>query len=190
LDPGYAPAWAGLSGCFSAMAVQSMLPPGEAADKARDTAARAVELGPLRPEAHVARAAVHLFMEWNWRAAERSIQRGLELSPSFSEAHGLFMHYALARGWGDHAIASAHRALDLDPMSAAVNTDLAWAYLLDRQYSKAIEQASNIVEMKLSFPLTHMYLGQMYLCTNEHEKAITPGLGMISRSRLNRFGPN
>ena len=179
LDPGYARAWAGLSGCYSAMAVQSMLPPRDAARQARDTAARAMTLDPLLAETHLSHAAVQLFFDWNWAAAERALQKSLELSPSSSMAHDLFAHNAIARGWGNQAIASVQRALDLDPMSAAVNTDLAWVYLLDRQYSKALEQASNTLEMQFSFPLTHLYRAQILLCIGKPAEAIRELEGMI-----------
>jgi DNA-binding winged helix-turn-helix (wHTH) protein/tetratricopeptide (TPR) repeat protein len=172
LDPGFAGAWAGLSGCYSAMAVQSMLPPHEAADKARSAATRAVTLDPLLAEAHIANAAVHLFFEWDWLATERAIKRALELSPSYSMAHNLFAHYAAARGWGELAIASARRGLDLDPMSAAVNVDVLWTCLLDRQYSKALEQASYMLEMKFQFPFTHVYLAQTYICLRQYLEAV------------------
>ena len=172
LEPSYASAWAGLSACFSAMAVQSMRPPNDARDKARDAAARAVTLDPLLADAHVANAAVHLFLDWDWLAVERAIKKSLELSPSYAMAYSLFLHYAAARGWGDQAIASARRSLELDPMSAAVNADLLWAYLLDRQYSKALEQALHMLEMKFQYPLTRVYLAQIHICMGQHLEAI------------------
>ena len=88
----------------------------------------------------------------------------MKLSPSHSLAHSLFTHYAAARGWAEQAIASARRALDLDPTSPVVNVDLAWAYLLTRDYPKALEQSLSILDMKFNFPLARVYLGQVYLC--------------------------
>jgi TolB-like protein len=172
LDPGYAQAWSGMSGCFSAMAVQSMLPPKEAATEAKHAAERALALDPLLAEAHLSMAAIQLFFEWNWASAERALKSAMDLSPSYSQAHSLFTHYAVARGWGEQAIASARRALDLDPTSAVVNVDLAWAYLLTREYPKALEQCLSILDMKFNFPLAHVYLGQVYLWMRKYEVAI------------------
>ena len=171
LQPNYAEAWAYLSACFAAMAVQSMLPPAQAEAEGQPAAKRALELAPLSAEAHTIVAAYYLFFDWNWLGAERAIRKAIELSPS-CEAHGLFAHYALARGWCEEAIYWQRRALDLDPMSATMNTDLVWAYLLSRDYARAVELGASAVSMKFSYPLTHLYLGQAYLCIGEYEKGI------------------
>jgi len=172
IDPGYPQAWAGLSGCHSAMAVQSMVGPRDAAIKARQAAQRAIELDPLLPDAHLTVAATRLFFDWDWLGAERAIATAIDLSPSFSQAHSLFTHYALARGWGEHAIASATRALELDPMSAANNNDLGWAYLLSGDYDKAREQLSNTLNMDFNFPFAGMYLAQVDLHEQRFDEAI------------------
>ena len=171
IEPGYSRAWAYLSGCFSAMAVQSMLPPAEAALEGKNAAKQALALAPLLPESHISMAATHLFFDWDWSAAESAIKSALDLSLN-CEAHGLFTHYALARGWGQQAIAAQRRALDLDPMSATMNIDLIWAHLLNREYDKALEVSLGTQHMKFSYPLQHMYVGQLYLCTKKYEEAI------------------
>jgi tetratricopeptide (TPR) repeat protein len=112
-----------------------------------------------------------LFFDWNWTAVELELQRSVELKPS-CEAHGLFAHYALARGWCEQAVAAQHRALDLDPMSASMNADLAWAHLLSRDYEKALEVGLSTQRMMFNYPLTHMYLCQAYLCLDKYDEAI------------------
>src|SRR5262249_30984954 len=92
LEPGYAHAWALLSACFLAMAVQSMLPPSEAAPAAKKASVRAQALDPSAVLSHTVDAAIHLFIDWDWPAAERAIKRAIEISPS-CEAHSLFAHY-------------------------------------------------------------------------------------------------
>jgi tetratricopeptide (TPR) repeat protein len=172
LEPRYAQAWAHLAACYIGMAVQAMLPPAEAESEGKKAAQQALALDPISAIAHVVMAAVHLFFDWNWPAVERAIQSALELS-SNSEVHGLFTHYALARGWGEQAVASQRRALDLDPLSATMNTDLAWAHLLNRDYKKALEVGLSTQRMKFSYPLTQVYICQAYLCLGQYEEAIT-----------------
>jgi TolB-like protein len=171
LEPGYSPAWAYLSACFTAMGVQAMLPPEQAQAEAKPAAERALALAPLSAEAHVIMAANCLFFDWNWAATEGAILKAIELNPS-CEAHGLFAHYALARGWCEQAIVSQRRALDLDPMSATMSTDLVWAHLLSRDYGKAIELSLGAEGKQFNYPLMHFYLGQAYLCIGEYRKGI------------------
>jgi TolB-like protein/Tfp pilus assembly protein PilF len=172
LDPGYALAWSGLANCFGAMAVQSMVAPNEGASEARHAAEQALALDPSLPEAHTSMAGVHLFFDWQWSSAERALRTAMELSPSHSSAHSLFTHYAVARGWAEQAIASARRGLDLDPMSPVASVDLAWAYLLMRDYRRALDQSLSILDMGVNFPLAHVYLGQVYQHMGKHEAAI------------------
>lgn len=181
LEPDYAPAWAYLSACFTAMGVQAMLPPEQAQAEAKPAAERALALAPLSAEAHGIMAANCLFFDWNWPATEGAIRRAIELNPS-CEAHGLFAHYALARGWCEQAIVSQRRALDLDPMSATMNTDLVWVHLLCRDYGKAIELGLGAESKQFNYPLMHFYLGQAYLCIGKYregieqiEKMVAPG---------------
>jgi len=171
-DPEYAQAWTGLAACHAAMAVQSMVAPREASIEGRQAAQRALELDALLPDAHLAIAATRLFFDWDWLGAERALATAIDLSPSSSDAHGLFTHYAAARGWGREGIASARKALELDPMSAVHNNDLGWAYLLNGDYDKAREQLSRTIDMEFNFPLTHLYLAQVYLQEQRFEDAI------------------
>ena len=171
LEPEYARAWAYLSACFTAMGVQSMLQRAEAEPQAKRAAQHAVACDPFSAEAHTSLAATYLFFDWNWPAVEHAIRTALELNPN-GEGHGLFTHYALARGWCDQAIIAQRRALDLDPMSATMNTDLIWTYLLSREYTRALELGQSTERVKFNYPLTHMYVGEAYLCIGEHAKAI------------------
>ena len=57
-------------------------------------------------------------------------------------------------------------------MSPVANVDLAWAYLLMRDYPKALEQCLSILDMKVNFPLARVYLSQVHQCLGNHEAAI------------------
>jgi tetratricopeptide (TPR) repeat protein len=170
------------------MGVQSMLPPAEAESPAKSAAQQAVECDPLSAEAHTSLAASHLFFDWNWPAFERAIRTSLQLNTN-GEAHGLFAHYALARGWCDQAIVAQRRALDLDPMSATMNTDLIWAYLLSHDYKKALELGRSTERMTFDYPLTHMYVGEAYLGVGEYEKGIAEIEQVVSPSEEDQSAP-
>jgi len=148
-----------------------MLPAAQAEVEARNGATRALALDPLSAEAHLIMAAIDLFFDWNWPATEREIRTALDLGPS-CEAHGLFAHYALARGWCEQAIAAQRRALDLDPMSATMNVDLIWTYLLSGDYARALELGLSSEYMRFIYPLKNIYLGQAYLHTGEYGKGV------------------
>lgn len=170
-EPDYAQAWAMLSACHSAMAVQSMARPSDAWGEARAAADKGLEIDPDLPETQGAAAAVELFFGWDWQAFEEKLRRAGELGPNYSGIYSLATIYAALRGWGEQAIAHAKRAIDLDPLSALMHVDLGWAYLLAGKHDEAAEQCRAALNMGFAFPLAHLYLGQVHLCRKEFEPA-------------------
>jgi tetratricopeptide (TPR) repeat protein len=81
LDPDYALALAGLSRGMSDLAGQNWIPRAEGYEIARTAAQKAVTLEPMLPEAHTALGWVLGWYDWNWKAADASFQRALELAP-------------------------------------------------------------------------------------------------------------
>jgi non-specific serine/threonine protein kinase len=89
IDPGYAPAYAGLAQVYG-WSVE-WLGGGEPAREAADRASqRALELGPELSESHVARGAV-LAMNRDYPAADREFEWAIRLNPNSFDAH---YHYA------------------------------------------------------------------------------------------------
>src|SRR5439155_844716 len=77
LDPGYAPAYAGLSDFY---ALSDALPPAEALPKAREYAQQALRLDPDLPASHVSLAYVYFYGDWNWPAADQEFKRAIALA--------------------------------------------------------------------------------------------------------------
>jgi tetratricopeptide (TPR) repeat protein len=65
-------------------------------------------------------------------------------------------------GRHDEAIAEIRKALELDPVSLVINTEVGVAYFRARQYDMAIEQVRRTVEMDPGFALAHYLLGDAY----------------------------
>lgn len=88
VDPGYAPAYAGLAdNCVWASFGIIGLPRDEVHAKGREAARRALELDDTLAEGYAARADLTFHFDWDWAAAERGFQRALQLNPSLVTAH-------------------------------------------------------------------------------------------------------
>jgi DNA-binding winged helix-turn-helix (wHTH) protein/TolB-like protein len=89
LDPNYALAYAGLATAAAQLRVRFAWQQGyEVWDgRARQEAARALELDPELAEAHAAIAAVHRFQEYDWDTVIRESRRALDLNPSLDMPH-------------------------------------------------------------------------------------------------------
>jgi TolB-like protein/DNA-binding winged helix-turn-helix (wHTH) protein/cytochrome c-type biogenesis protein CcmH/NrfG len=115
LQPDYAAAWSGLADSYTVRAVAGEITTSEVRDKAQTAARKALELDPDLGEAHKAMAAVHYFLEWNWKDAEAESQRALELTPNDPELHHLRSYILGTLGRSQEALEEQVRASELDP---------------------------------------------------------------------------
>jgi TolB-like protein/DNA-binding winged helix-turn-helix (wHTH) protein len=80
-DGKYAAAYAGLAAAYSVRA-NLYTPPTEDYPKAKAAADKALQLDEGLPNAHRAMAAIHIFYDWDWPAANRELTRLWELDPN------------------------------------------------------------------------------------------------------------
>lgn len=129
LDPGFAAAHAALADAYVIARGYGAidLPWAEAYDRAREAAARALELEPDLAEAHAARAYIRFQADWAVYDAERGLRRATRLSPNYAQAHGWLSQVLRAQGLAEAAVDAARRAHQLDPFSPLMNRYLAFA---------------------------------------------------------------
>ena len=119
VEPEFALAWAELGRAYSEQANWGWSNAMEGLTRARDAAARALEVEPDLPEGLVVMGWVQMVLEQDWRGAETSNRRALELAPG--NAFVLHQSSNLAGNLGrfDEAIALARRAVEQDPLNSS-----------------------------------------------------------------------
>ena len=162
-DPAYALAWAGLSDCWAALAMDrfAAVPPLEGLPKAKDAARKALEIDDRLAEAHTSLAYARV-LDWEWAKAEQDFRRAIKLDPEYALAHRFYGFLLGSLGRFDEALASYTRALAIDPLSLIINGDYGWAFYCARRYDEAIDQLLRTVEMDPAFPQTYLWLGLAY----------------------------
>ena len=159
-DPKYALAYVGLADAYVLMPLYGAGAPQDCYPKAKAAAKKALELDDASAEAHTSLAQVFCYYDLDYSQATREFQRAIELNPNYATAHQWYGSSALgALGRFDEAIAEVKRALDLDPLSLVINTDLGNTYYRARRYDKAIDQMSKTLEMDPGFYYAHWNLG-------------------------------
>ena len=120
LDPKFAAAWAGLADAYSARGWTGAAPGGDVMPKALTAARRAVALDPEVGEAHCALAAALLYGEHDYTLARAEFERGLELSPRYTQGRAWYGLFCLQWVGGrlQEGLAEVRRAYDHDPLSA------------------------------------------------------------------------
>jgi len=159
-DPGYALAWAGLGDCYTLYPFYGVLPPSEAFPKAKEAAAKALEIDDTVAEAHASLVWIKSVYGWDWLGAEAEYRRTLELNPNYVE---VLTYYAAgpltAMGRLDEALVIEKRREQIDPLSLINSTVLGRTLWLQRQYDQAIQQLRRVLDIDANFAQGHLFLG-------------------------------
>ncbi len=171
-DPGYALAYAGLADSYYILAYYSFLPPKEAYPQAKEAALKALEIDDTLAEGHAALAAVRRDFDWDWAEAEKECNRAFELNPGYASAHQWCANLYTGIGRREEGLVQMKRALELDPLSVAINADMGRTFYLARDYDRSLAQLRRTLDMDPNFAVAHVFLGQVYEQSKSYEKAI------------------
>src|SRR6266849_4563186 len=161
MDPNYARAYAGMAVAYAWQAGSDR----KVNLKAREAAAKALQIDDTLGEAHYLLGWVAYYYDWNWSGAEKEFRRAIELNPSFGEAHYGYALYLNAAGRHDGAIAEIQRAQEVDPIVFIQKLDAGRIYACAGQYDRAIKQLRDAPDLKPNDVYVHAVLGDIYLYT-------------------------
>jgi TolB-like protein/DNA-binding winged helix-turn-helix (wHTH) protein/Flp pilus assembly protein TadD len=176
MDPGYAPAWAGLSDAYSLSGIFGFLPPNVTLPKAKAAALRAIQLDESSSEAHVSLSGVLLHLEWSWSGSERELQRAITLNPNNAMAHQWYGYLLSATGRFDKAIAEMKRALELDPLSPNKQNSLGATFYRAGRYDEALQYLREVPDPDVNSETRHRRIGAIYERTGRQREAIAEWL--------------
>ena len=165
LDPGYAPAYAGLADSYALYGSYGWtLRRRQAVDSEPLAAAeKALELDELLADAHTSRARIALNYELDWAGAGKGYRRALELNPGYANAHHWYGYYLMLTGRVKEGEAEMRRALELDPLSPIINANIGMCFYVARQYDAAIAHWRKALEMHRNYRLLHEYMTAAYV---------------------------
>jgi TolB-like protein/Tfp pilus assembly protein PilF len=163
LDPGYSMAYVGLADAYNMMAGWSYIDHTEGFQRAKEAALKALEIDDQLGPAYAALAYVQLGYDWDWNACRQNFHRAQQLSPNYAPAFHWYSEFCSAVGRTDEAVRAMEKALQLDPLSLIVNSELSWLYLFDAGKAElALEQSQKTLEMDPEFRPMHFYLYHMH----------------------------
>jgi len=158
-DPNYALAYAGLASAYIILPFWAGADRLDAYSKAEDAALKALHLDSNLAEGHLALGKVY-FWKIDLAASLREYQRATELKPNDAGAHHWLGNDALAAlGRFEEAIAEVKRAVELDPLSPVINTDLGTTFYYAHRYDESARQLRKTLEIDPTFFYAHFNLG-------------------------------
>ncbi|HEV2387209.1 MAG TPA: protein kinase [Candidatus Acidoferrales bacterium] len=179
IAPDYALAHAGLADCYDLCSYLGVLPPREAAPKAKQAASKALEIDDTLAEAHTSLGMAGFWFDWNWPEAEKEFKRAIELNPNYGVGHYWYGVCLGALGRLTEAIAENQKARELEPFSIVINAYLGLLEYRAGRQDRAIEVIRQAIELDPNFAQAHYFLGMDYSAkamypqaTAEYERAL------------------
>jgi TolB-like protein/Tfp pilus assembly protein PilF len=173
IDPGFAPAYAGLADCYAQMGSirVGQMKPIEALAKARSHLQRALDLDETLAEAHCTLGLIKSWYDLDWSGAEQEFQAALKLDPSQITALIWQSLYLSAMGRNQEAIDSMRCAREIEPLSATVNLYLGVAQTHAGHYDLALRQFQQSIELDPGYYRPYMFLGRNFNCLHQYDEA-------------------
>ncbi|HEY6615379.1 MAG TPA: tetratricopeptide repeat protein, partial [Vicinamibacterales bacterium] len=160
-DPAFAPAYAGLVDAYAFMSMEIQGIPSETAlSRMRPAAVKALEIDPLLAEAHAAMGLLHS-RERDWKSAQTSFQRAIELNPTLTRTYTNYVTSTLIPlGRVDDAARLLEEALRADPLSLDVRRELAMVQIIAGRYEEAIANVERVRAVDPDFPFAELFLAR------------------------------
>jgi TolB-like protein/DNA-binding winged helix-turn-helix (wHTH) protein/Tfp pilus assembly protein PilF len=136
-------------------------------------ASKALQLDNTLAEAHSLMALAKVYKDRDWQGAELEFKIALQLSPGSGSVHSQYAQaYLMPLGHSREALAEDKKALEFDPLSPLVNSQLGWHFFFARQYDQAIEQFNKTLELDPDFTSARWGLMESYEQMNRYSEAV------------------
>ncbi|NJN51909.1 MAG: tetratricopeptide repeat protein [Gammaproteobacteria bacterium] len=172
LDPNFALAAAGLADAWSVLGVFNMVQPERAFPQARAAAQRAIGIDPQLAEAQAALGHVMVQYDWDWEGGDLQYVKALQLRASYGQAMFWLANNQLFQGRLTDALARAHDAQSLEPMSVPFAANVGLVQYFARDYGAARERLARIVETAPQYALARRLLARVLMVQGETRAAL------------------
>jgi DNA-binding winged helix-turn-helix (wHTH) protein/TolB-like protein/Flp pilus assembly protein TadD len=169
-DPNYALAFAMLADTYAASVGWDLMTPDELREKAQTAATRAIELDGSLPEAIAAVGAVKATFDGDLEGAEQMYRRAFALNPSFGTVYKLYSFLLLETDRLAESINHMQRALELDPLSPVLNTQMSLLHRISQRPDEALKYTRTALEVD-NFWWAHSQQGEAYEAKGMYQEA-------------------
>lgn len=172
ISPRFAEAYAGIAYSYSFLGASGRIPPKEAYPKAEAAARKSLEIKDQLPDSQLSLAVVRLFHYWDFKGAKMYLQRALAMRPDSAKIKYVQALYLKAKGKNKAAVRVLSEALQKNPLSLYINTDLARAYLNVGKPAEALEQYNRTLALDPNFRSAIEGRGWAFVALGDYESAL------------------
>ena len=167
MEPDFALPWFGLSSINIYLGASGKRPPQDVYPKAKDYAQKAIQLDDRAAESHCALATAYFYHDWDWDKALQSLEKAIDLNPSFANAYLMKAMVYVVYGKPYLAVDLMRKCIQLDPLSPPNIFAFAAIFVMAERYEEALVQFDKLFEIVPQFPdalcskgIAHQMLGQ------------------------------
>ncbi|MEO8678390.1 MAG: protein kinase [Vicinamibacterales bacterium] len=175
IEPAFAPAWAEMG--YAEIWAYSTEP--NASDRVRRaseiklTADRALELDPQLGKGYLVRGTIEFYQDWDFRSAEATFRRGLEVDPNDGSVGQRLSMLLAALGRLDEAIELGKRNQQREPNEAFRSSSLGILFYYAHDYDQAVREIQRALAVNPAFTAAHFMLGRVYAAQGKTDAALT-----------------
>lgn len=170
-DPGFARAYAGIADVWCNLA-DDWVAPGDAYPRGKAAAEQALQRDAQLAEAMTSIGKVLCWHEWKFAEGSRQLERAVELSPNYAEAHFVLGTALPLVGRLGEAIEALRRALVLDPLDVHYSGWVARFLLYANDPAAAIAQGHKTLELDEEYIRAFLWIGSAHLVQGDAETAL------------------
>jgi len=172
VDSNYALAYAGLASTYVILPEHTSMMQNEFYKKALFYAEKASEKDSTIAEPYAVSGMIKFAKEFDWESSEKEFKRAIELNPNYPTAHHWYSMYLRYQGRFEESHAECKLALELDPLSPVLSTNLGWTLFSMQEYDLAQDQFSRTIALYPDFPLPYLGLAAINLTHDRFDEAI------------------
>ncbi len=172
LDPGFAPARAGLADTLSRLPIATDSMSGDVIQRARSIALTALELDPELGQAYAVLGWIAFYYDWDWAASEQYYRRALALDGRDFSARLGYAHLLSNTFRPDEAMQQVDVALAADPQSPLAGTLKSQFLFYAGRTREAHEQLRATLGTSQAFWIAQLLLGRILLHEGRHDDAV------------------
>lgn len=172
LCPRFADAYAGIAYSYSYLGAIGRFSPREAYPIAEEAAVKSLKLNDQITGSHLALALVKLFYYWDFEGTKTCLRRALAIKPDSPKVKYVQALYLKIKGKHKAAIRVLTEAVEKNPLSLNINTELACAYLNAGQPVKAMDQYNKTLDLDANFRPALEGKGWAYVALGDYDNAL------------------
>lgn len=171
LDPNFAEAYVGMADSYYTIADYAYDTNPDVTETARRNLARGLELQPELANAYTTRSLIESTTDWNWKAAEASARKAIELMPNSASGHHRLGSVLMLQRRFAEAETEFRRARDLDPTSTAINMNVGVVLCFSKRFEEARIQLERTIELDRGFTAPKWFLARCLGLMGEHRQS-------------------